>query len=54
MKDLKLPTDHHPTLAMFIKSKAVQIVLKQILGSVMMAVMSKRSGASAMTQKQEE
>lgn len=36
------------------RSKAVQIVLKSVLGAVMMAVMSKRSANTAMTSKQEE
>lgn len=36
------------------RAKAVQVVIKSVLSAIMMAVMSKRSSNTAMTQKQEE
>jgi len=36
------------------RAKAVQVVIKSMLSAIMMAVMSKRSSNTAMTQKQEE
>ena len=37
-----------------LKAKSIQIVLKQVLTSIMMTVMSKKSGDQGMTPKQEE
>lgn len=47
--DCKLPASDKVLTLQYMRSKAVQIVLKSVLGAVMMAVMSKRSANTAMT-----
>jgi len=40
--DCKLPIDDNKLVRQFMKSKLIQIVLKTVLNSIMMAVMSKK------------
>lgn len=50
----KLPAADKVLSVQFMRAKAVQVVIKSVLSAIMMAVMSKRSSNTAMTQKQEE
>jgi len=49
MKEAKLPSGDKAIVSTFMKAKAVQIVLKMVLQSTFMAVMSKGANRSSMT-----
>lgn len=52
--ECKLPIKDKKLVRQFMKSKIVQIVLKTVLNSIMMAVMSKKQGNLSMSAHQEE
>lgn len=52
-KNQSLPFEHSATVASFLEARVVQVLLKQILNSITMAVMSKRQGQSSLSEKEE-
>jgi hypothetical protein len=54
IKEMNLPTEDNDLYSQFMKAKAVQIIIRQVLGAINMAVMNKKSTNTSMTAQQEE